>query len=138
MESMTERIPTPPKFFFRVSVMLVAMALLGVVATTSGAAEGDTTLVSVDTSGTGTSSSYAPSISSNGRFVAFESFASNLVANDTNWTFDVFVRDLQTRTTERVSVDSAGNQANGYPGNPSISAGGRYVAFTSYHTHLTH
>ncbi len=121
------------KFFFRVSVFLVAMALLGVVATTSGAAEGDTTFVSVDSSGNQANShSYGtPSISSDGRFVAFGSSASNLVANDTNNRRDVFVRDRQAGTTERVSVDSLGMQANERSFDPSISADGRFVAFFS-------
>src|SRR5207249_1529467 len=80
---------------------------------------GTTERVSVDSAGNqgdGPSSGGAnrPSISADGRFVAFRSFASNLVPGDTNGTgdprrgpgFDVFVHDRQTRTTERVSVDS--------------------------------
>ena len=51
-----------------------------------------------------------PSISADGRFVAFWSYASNLVSGDTNGAIDVFVHDRQTGTTERVSVDSAGTQ----------------------------
>ncbi len=130
---MTDRMTTPLNYFLRVSGMLVAMALLGVMATASGAAEGDTTLVSVDSSGNqGNSVSYSHSISLDGRFVAFGSWASNLVANDTNDSWDVFVRDLQTGTTQRVSVDSSGNQSNGNSINtPSMSAYGRYVAFQS-------
>ncbi|MBP2235262.1 hypothetical protein J2Z31_001754 [Sinorhizobium kostiense] len=72
-----------------------------------------------------------PSISANGRYVAFESNASNLVAGDTNGTSDVFIFDLELGTTTRVSVDSAGGQANGQSFKPSISADGRYVAFES-------
>ncbi len=54
---------------------------------------------------------YQPSaISADGRFVAFSSFASNLVAGDTNGTWDVFVHDRQTGTTERVSVASDGTE----------------------------
>jgi Tol biopolymer transport system component len=63
--------------------------------------------------------------------VAFESFATNLVANDTNTDKDIFVHDRQTGTTTRVSVDSAGVQGNGDSNSPSISADGRYVAFES-------
>jgi len=59
--------------------------------------------------------------------VAFMSVATNLVPGDTNNTSDVFVRDRVTGTTERVSVDSAGNQANAGSGDPGISADGRYV-----------
>ncbi|MEG3960548.1 TolB family protein, partial [Microcoleus sp. herbarium2] len=93
-----------------------------------------TTRVSVDSAGNqenGTSFFYAPSISADGRFVAFYSEASNLVPGDTNNTFDIFVRDRLTNTTTRVSVDSAGNQANRKSEGASISADGRFVAFQS-------
>ncbi len=77
-----------------------------------------------------------PSISSDGRFVAFLSGSSNLVSGDTNGTWDVFLRDLQSGTTERVSVDSVGGQANGPSDVPSISADGRFVAFESHASNL--
>jgi len=76
------------------------------------------------------------SISSDGRHVAFESFASNLVPGDTNNTYDVFVRDLATGVTERVSVSSSGAQADGGSFEPSISSDGRFVAFSSVATNL--
>ena len=76
-------------------------------------------------------SSTSPSVSADGRYVAFQSYASDLVANDTNDAHDVFVRDRQARTTERVSISSAEVQGNGGSAAPSISAGGRYVAFGS-------
>ncbi len=95
---------------------------------------GTTERVSVRSSGTqGDADSAHPSISADGRYVAFESFANNLVSGDTNFSYDVFVRDRQTGTTERVSLDSGGvegNSASGFRG-PSISADGRYVAFES-------
>src|SRR2546425_1663307 len=63
--------------------------------------------VSVASDGTqGDAGSDAPAISADGRFVAFHSFANNLVAGDTNGSLDVFVHDRQTGATERVSVDS--------------------------------
>ena len=71
------------------------------------------------------------SISSNGRHVAFDSFASNVVPGDTNGTADIFVHDRQTGVTERVSVDALGVQGNRESWNPSISTSGRYVAFGS-------
>ena len=77
-----------------------------------------------------------PSISADGRFVAFESLASNLVPGDTNGVGDVFVHDRQTGTTERVSVSSAGTQGNGDSAVPSISADGRFVAFVSVASNL--
>ena len=60
------------------------------------------------------------------------SFASNLVAGDTNGLLDVFVHDQQTKTTARVSVGPGGVQGNGSSGNPTISADGRWVAFGSF------
>ena len=77
-----------------------------------------------------------PSISADGRFVAFSSDASNLVPGDTNGRGDVFVHDRQTGTTERVSVDSAGTEGNDLSVAPSISADGQIVAFTSYASNL--
>jgi len=80
--------------------------------------------------------SFNPAISANGRFVAFESLATNLVVGDTNATRDIFVHDLKTGQTVRASVDSAGTQANGPSFFPSISAYGRFVAFQSAATNL--
>jgi Tol biopolymer transport system component len=95
---------------------------------------GTTERVSVDSSGAeGNSGSYYwTSISEDGRFVAFSSDATNLVAGDTNAARDVFVHDRQAGTTERVSVDSAGNQVMYVASDdPAISADGRFVAFDS-------
>ena len=95
---------------------------------------GSTTLVSVNTSslGGGNDDSNYPSISADGQFVAFQSFASNLAGNDTNGLSDVFVRDLENKTTTLVSVNSAGSgSGNGVSSNPSISADGRFVVFES-------
>jgi Tol biopolymer transport system component len=80
--------------------------------------------------------SYSPSLSADGRYVAFRSGATNLVAGDTNANDDIFVRDRVGRTTKRVSVSSAGLQADSYSVSPSISADGRYIAFTSAATNL--
>jgi Tol biopolymer transport system component len=82
------------------------------------------------------SSSFQPAISAHGRFVAFDSFASNLVAGDTNNNYDVFVRDRRAQLTRRVSVGPGGQQANGRSFQPAISAHGRFVAFRSYATNL--
>jgi Ca2+-binding RTX toxin-like protein len=91
-----------------------------------------TTRVSVDSAGNQADEiSSTPSISADGRFVVFDSNARNLVPEDTNNTFDIFVRDTLNNTTTRVSVDSAGNQANRNSSTPSISADGRFVAFFS-------
>jgi Tol biopolymer transport system component len=91
-----------------------------------------TTLVSVSSTGEqGNGDSYEPSISADGRYVAFTSHATNLVTGDTNGVSDVFVRDLLLNITERVSVSSMGEQGNGDSSQPSISGDGRYVAFSS-------
>jgi Tol biopolymer transport system component len=95
--------------------------------------------VNVSTSGAqANADSYAPSLSADGRFVAFSSYASNLVSGDTNGNLDVFVRDRQLGTTERVSVGPAGVQGNGNSSTlgQAISADGRYVAFESAATNL--
>lgn len=92
------------------------------------------------TGGDGNGLSEFPSISASGRSVAFQSSSSNLVAGDTNFLTDVFVRDLDLGVTERVSVSSTGAQSTGgsdatsQP--PGISSDGRYVSFTSWATDL--
>ncbi len=70
-------------------------------------------------------------ISADGRFVAFTSRATNLVARDTNRSLDIFVRDVVAGTTRRVSVSSTERQARGSSQDASISGDGRYVAFMS-------
>jgi hypothetical protein len=93
---------------------------------------GATTRVSVDSAGVeGNSSSRAPSISGDGRMVAYYSWANNLVANDTNGVPDVYVHDRTSGATIRVSVASNGSQSNGNSENASISVDGRSVAFAS-------
>ncbi len=75
--------------------------------------------------------SYWPALSADGRYVAFFSEAGNLAAGDTNNFFDVFVRDRQTETTERVSVPGAVGQGNGSSFVADISDDGRYVTYYS-------
>ena len=107
---------------------------------------GVTERVSVSPSGAGgDADSQLPAISASGRYVAFWSFASNLVPGDTNGTSDVFVRDRSTGAIERVSVTSKGRQAVGGDaggvldtnfGRPAITPDGRYVAWASSATNL--
>lgn len=93
--------------------------------------------VSVDTAGVkGNDESYSQAISAGGRFVAFSSQATNLVANDTNVVYDIFVHDSQSSTTTRVSIDSAGTEGDDVSFRPAISADGRYVTFYSSATNL--
>ncbi|HAL30865.1 MAG TPA: hypothetical protein DCP20_09155, partial [Coriobacteriia bacterium] len=75
--------------------------------------------------------SYWEGISSDGRYVAFVSVASNLVPDDTNGVADVFIRDCVTGITERLSVASEGTQGSDQSGGPSVSDDGRFVAFGS-------
>jgi Tol biopolymer transport system component len=102
-------------------------------------AGGKTSLLSINNTGTGSgnNSSANPNITPDGRFVVFDSYASNLVAADTNSnnynsSSDVFIRDLTAQTTTLVSVNQTGtNSGNNGSSNPSISADGRFVAFLS-------
>jgi hypothetical protein len=98
---------------------------------------GTTTRVSVATGGAeGNDSSLGGSISDDGRFVAFPSFATNLVAGDTNGFLDIFVRDRLMATTQRVSVSTLGAEADTDSFTPTISANGRFVAWESNATTL--
>jgi Tol biopolymer transport system component len=110
-------------------------ALSALVIPTSAAFAATTERISISTSGEQPNDGcYAPSISGDGRFVAFASKATNLVPGDTNDAVDVFVRDRLTGITERVSVSSTGEQSHDpttWYSWPSISADGRFVAFAS-------
>ncbi|MCE9596067.1 MAG: calcium-binding protein [Planctomycetes bacterium] len=97
---------------------------------------GVTTRVSVSSAGVEQSSSSDSSISGDGRWVAFDSAATALVAGDTNGKLDAFVHDRQTGTTTRVSVSSGGLQANGASQYPRLSDDGRWIAFSSGATNL--
>lgn len=98
---------------------------------------GTTTRVSVSTAGVqANGSSYEPVISGDGRFVAFESDATNLVAGDTNGVRDVFLHDALGGVTTRVSVSSLGAQANTLATMAAISADGHVLAFASAATTL--
>ncbi len=77
----------------------------------------------------GNARSHLPSISGDGRYVAFASKTSNLVGGDTNGQEDVLVRDMVAATTERVSVGSEGQQLVGPSTSPSIGGDSRCVAF---------
>ena len=88
--------------------------------------------MTVNRFGTGSSGGSAAVISADGRFWAFSSFASDLVAYDTNGATDVFVRNLQTGTTTLVSVNQFGTASgNGGSGPAGISVDGRFVVFVS-------
>jgi Tol biopolymer transport system component len=108
---------------------------------------GTTSVVSANMNGTGGGNfdSTNPVMTPDGRYVAFDSLANNLVPNDKNGAEDVFVRDLVAGKTTLVSANSSGAAANGASGvngsgnndTPAISKDGRYVAFTSGATDFT-
>lgn len=123
-----------------VAVLFGSLLLL---AAPPGALAQTTTRMSVSSVGApanGHSSSWPwwgyPSISADGRCVAFYSAASNLVPSDANDVIDVFVHDRQTGQTQRTSVASTGTEGNGYSNHPALSADGRFVAFESSASNL--
>ncbi len=132
------------------SIFVVGLVVLGILVVSASAAPtlpgraapsdtqaASTILVSVSNTGSqGNRDSQDASISGDGRYVAFVSRASNLVSDDTNECSDVFVRDTQAGTIQRVSIASDGTQADSASLYPSISANGRYVAFSSGATNL--
>lgn len=124
MKSHHTRRPAPTTL-----VGLAAGALIGASLLAVGPAHAAAPVQGNDDSG-------QPAISADGRFVAFASYATNLVPGDTNASQDVFVRDRTTSTTTRVSVSSGGEQGNRVSALPSISADGRFVAFVSLAANL--
>ena len=100
---------------------------------------GRTTLVSIASNGVkGNDFSSSPTMSADGRYIAFASHATNLINNDTNEAGDIFVHDRETGQTNRVSITSNGAEFNGSSSSPSISADGRYVAFESSGSAFVH
>ncbi len=93
--------------------------------------------VSIDSSGVeGNGGSFTPALSSDGQIVAFQSFATNLVTNDTNAHADIFVHDRATGGTTRVSVVCKCVQGDGDASSPALSADGQQVAFATDNTQL--
>ena len=121
------------------TTLVAALAAVGLAAHSEGSIE----RISVSSTGAqGNGDSEASSISSDGRYVAFVSFADNLVPEDTNGAADIFVRDRLNGAIERVSVGANGRQSDGdsgvlnLMGGADISADGRYVAFSSMASNL--
>ncbi|MBF0160387.1 MAG: PD40 domain-containing protein [Magnetococcales bacterium] len=97
----------------------------------------DVMAISVDSSGLyGNAGSYTPSVSGQGSLVVFASDATNLVDGDSNGQRDIFLRDLATNTTTRISIASSNTQANNDSLSPSLSTDGRSIAFVSEATNL--
>lgn len=118
----------------RIVVPLLSLPALAIVVATPALAleRGALSRVSVsDAEAQVAASSLAPAVNADGSLVAFASTSPDLVPDDTNGVADVFLRDRSAGTTQRVSVASAGVQAGAASGNPSLSADGRYVVFSS-------
>lgn len=128
------------KTIFLIALMFLAVAMNESICFADYLSETDIKRVSVVSDGSqadGESSHHDfPSISVNGRYISFASRATNLVPDDTNKTQDIFIHDQETGQTTRVNISTDGVQANGYSHNPSVSADGRYIAFSSYATNL--
>jgi Tol biopolymer transport system component len=93
---------------------------------------GRTDRVSVGPDGQGSAASHPGAVSDDGRFVAFVSYASNLVPGDTNRNPDTFLRDRKRGRTERVNVRPDGGQSRGNANRPTMSADARFIAFRSW------
>jgi Tol biopolymer transport system component len=122
------------------SALVLGLVLPALGVASGGGSLAPTERVSVSSSGEqGNLGSIHPSISADGRFVAFESEASTLVPGDVNLCWpcpDIFVRDLRAGLTTRISVSSAGDLANGESHTPDISGDGRFVVFSSEASNL--
>ena len=117
----------------RVALLAIGLVVLPAAAASSGV----TVRASLATAGTqGNGPSVLPAISADGRFVAFYSEASNLVAGDANGARDVFVRERATGATTRVSVSGSGAEGNSHSFAPALSADARLVAFHSHASNL--
>jgi hypothetical protein len=98
---------------------------------------GTTTRISVNTLGQqGDNASALGSITSDGKYIFFDSYATNLVADDTNGEKDIFLRDTTLGTTTRINVNALGQQADGESTVYSITPDGKYLFFTSIATNL--
>ncbi|MCA9905708.1 MAG: PD40 domain-containing protein, partial [Anaerolineae bacterium] len=97
------------------------------------------TLISVAADGVtfGNGDSVAPAVTSDGRYVAFQSAARNLLSAAVSTTWAIFLRDTQTNETVIISVAPDGSAADAQSRLPAISADGRYIAYQSQATNLT-
>ena len=127
----------------RAATAIVAVAVLsGLVAVAAWGAKDDLTFLSRVSGANGaaaTAASYYPSVSGDGRYVAFTSYANNLSGEDVDAVYDVFVRDVQTNVLTLASRATGAGGAGGTDGSTdaSISADGRYVVFSSVADNLS-
>jgi Tol biopolymer transport system component len=111
---------------------LLCMSAAAAVPPAAGAAIDDLTLITrPGPFGKANENSASPQLSADGRFVAFQSNATNLHPDDTDAHSDIYVRDLHQNTTTLVSRSSGGVKGDDFSASPSISADGRFVAFDS-------
>jgi hypothetical protein len=97
---------------------------------------GSIAICSISSLGQANGDSYRPSASGDGRYVAFDSYATNLVTGDTNNVRDVFVKDMETLTVKRCSTSATLVEGNGTSIEPFITPDGRYVCFYSSSSNL--
>lgn len=95
-----------------------------------------TRLTRAENGGLSDGGSFKPKITPDGRFVVFESYATNLVDGDVNQKSDVFLKDLETGTLVCLSQNEDGVVGNGDSANAAISDDGEYIVFTSFATNL--
>ncbi|MEA2025094.1 MAG: calcium-binding protein, partial [Chloroflexota bacterium] len=101
-------------------------------------AKGRTFLVSKNSAGgRANDMSFNPEISADGRYVVFESNATNLTGKGTKGAQQIYLRDRKLRKTFLISQNNVGKAGNSYSGQPQVSANGRFVAFMSWATNLT-
>ncbi len=124
-------------FLLTVTLLAVSCLILGG-ATGVLAAAGDILRVNTDSAGTQAvgGDSFIPYLNPDGRYVVFDSDATNLVQNDTNGLPDVFRKDTSTGAAVRCSTDSSDAQGNGASLQPAINQDGRYIVFESDATNL--
>jgi hypothetical protein len=117
---------------------VLALTVFGVASSAAASAPvGTTSRISVASDGTqADSNSSHPAVSADGRYITYQSDATNLVTGDTNGRTDVFLYDTSTAVTTRISVASDGTQADGTSYTPAISADGRYITYISDATTL--
>ncbi len=124
------------KRILNITVRLTAALVVVLAFVNPGASNALTNSLLPLSSGDQTNATTDYAMTPNGRYIVFASSKSDAVSGDTNGKNDIFVRDTLNNMTTRVSVSSAGTQANDYSNTPTITDNGRYVLFQSTATNL--